>query len=561
MLSNNEDPYITGMFGYMYQRVQNGANQQNNNQIQQTYSPHGYYTEKYRPQFHFSPKKNWINDPNGLVYYKGKYHMFYQYNPYGDKWGNISWGHAVSQDLVHWKELPVALMPDDLGLIFSGSVVVDKCNTSGFFKEHSGGLVAIYTNAGETQQQSIAYSTDEGLTWTKYKQNPVIPNPGITDFRDPKVMWYEKECKWVMVLAAGDRILFYSSKNLKDWQYMSQFGENEGSHGGVWEVPDLFKLPVDGNPNHSKWILKVDINPGAVAGGSGGQYFIGEFDGTRFINDNPPHEIRWVDYGKDFYAAQTWFNTGNRKIWIGWMNNWQYADVIPTNPWRGAMSIPRELTLKTVRGEGIKLIQTPVKELKGIRKKQYQWENERITPGENILSDIKGKTVEIIAEFELGSASEFGFKVRKSATEETVIGYDAERHLLFVDRIHSGEFAFSPAFAGRHEAVLNPIKDKIKFHIFVDWSSVEVFGNDGRVVLTDLIFPSPSSDGIELYSKNGCVKLISLTVNKLKSIWGESFGFTPSNDEQDEDNTLSNYPMDDDDFYNKRRSNHRSFWW
>lgn len=561
MAPNNEDPYITSMFGYTYQKVQNGANQQNNNQIQQTYSPCDYYTEKYRPQFHYSPKKNWMNDPNGLVYYKGKYHMFYQYNPYGNEGGNTSWGHAVSQDLVHWKELPVALMPDDLGLIFSGSVVVDKCNTSGFFKEHSGGLVAIYTNAGETQQQSIAYSTDEGLTWTKYKRNPVIPNPGITDFRDPKVIWYEKECKWVMALAAGDRILFYSSKNLKDWEYMSQFGKNEGSHGGVWEVPDLFELPVDGNPNCSKWILKVDINPGAVAGGSGGQYFIGKFDGTRFINENPPHEIRWVDYGKDFYAAQTWFNTGNRKIWLGWMDNWQYADVIPTYPWRGAMSIPRELTLKTVRGEGIKLVQTPVKELKELRKKQYQWENERITPGENILSNIKGKTVEIIAEFELGSASEFGFKVRKSPTEETVIGYDAERHLLFVDRTYSGEFTFSPAFAGRYEAVLNPIRDKIKFHIFVDWSSVEVFGNDGRIVLTNLIFPNPSSNGLELYSKNGNVKLISLTVNKLESIWGGSFGFTPSNDEQDGDNSLSNYPMDGDDSYNERRSNHRPFWW
>ncbi|MFB9758153.1 aldose epimerase family protein [Ectobacillus funiculus] len=493
--------------------------QQNHNQNQGKDSPYSYYTEKYRPQLHFSPARNWINDPNGLVYHKGKYHMFYQYKPYGDKWGNVSWGHAVSKDLVHWEQLRVALTPDELGPIFSGSIVVDRHNTSGLFKESSEGLVAIYTSAGEMQQQSLAYSTDEGITWTKYKGNPVIPNPGIKDFRDPKVMWYEKEYKWIMALAAGDHIQFYSSKNLTAWKYMSRFGENEGSHGGVWEVPELIELPVDNDPNNTKWLLKVDINPGSVAGGSGGQYFIGAFDGMRFINENPPNEIRWVDYGKDFYAAQTWFNTGSRKVWIGWMNNWQYADVTPTNPWRGAMSLPRELALKTFRGEGVKLIQMPVKELKGIRKNQYQWKNEKVMPGKNILSSINGKTVEIAAEFELGSASEFGFKVRKSAAEETVIGYDTERHILFVDRTYSGEFIFSPAFAGRYEAILNPIRDRIKLHIFVDWSSVEVFGNAGEIVFTDLIFPNPSSNRIELYSENGYVKLSSLIVNELESIW------------------------------------------
>jgi fructan beta-fructosidase len=479
----------------------------------------GFYSEKYRPQFHFSPERNWMNDPNGLVFYKGKYHMFYQYNPYGNKWGNMSWGHAVSEDLVHWTHLPVALRPDKLGMIFSGSAVVDKDNTSGLFKEKSGGLVAIYTSAGETQQQSIAYSTDEGETWTKYEGNPVIPNPGIEDFRDPKVIWYEKEKKWVMLLAAGDHVRLYSSKNLIDWEYMSKFGENEGAHGGVWECPELFELPVNGDPHNTKWVLQVDLNPGAVAGGSGGQYFIGEFDGKRFTNDNPPDEIRWVDYGKDFYATQTWFNTNNRKVWIGWMNNWEYAEFIPTHPWRGAMSLPRELTLKTIPGKGIKLIQAPVIELQAIRQKPNEWKDQRITPGQNILSDISSNTIEIRAEFEIGSADEFGFKVRKGKNEETIIGYDTDRNQLFVDRTNSGEDQFHEQFAGKHTAPLHPVDNRIKLHNFVDHSSVEVFGNAGETTITDRIFPDPSSKSVELYVENGDVQLLSLTVNELDSIW------------------------------------------
>ncbi|WP_332633585.1 glycoside hydrolase family 32 protein [Halalkalibacter flavus] len=478
-----------------------------------------YYSEIYRPQFHFSPEKNWMNDPNGLVFYKGTYHMFYQYNPYGNKWGNMSWGHAVSKDLVHWKHLPVALKPDKLGMIFSGSAVVDERNTSGLFEDESGGLVAIYTNAGETQQQSIAYSTDEGVTWTKYEGNPVIPNPGIEDFRDPKVIWYEQEQKWVMVVAAGDHIRFYSSKNLIDWEFMSKFGENEGAHGGVWECPELFELPINGDPKNTKWILQVDLISGAVAGGSGGQYFIGEFDGTKFINDNPPEEIRWTDYGKDFYATQSWFNTGNRKIWIGWMNNWEYAESIPTYPWRGAMSLPRELTLKTIPEEGMKLIQTPIKELQAIRKSPYQWSDLKVTPEENILSDIKGNMIEIKADFELGSASEFGFKVRKGENEETIIGYDVKSNQLFVDRTNSGQVQFDKQFPGKHLAPLQPENNRVTIHIFVDQSSVEVFGNKGEVTITDRIFPEPSSNGIELYTKNGEVQVISLSVNELDSIW------------------------------------------
>nr|WP_275897958.1 glycoside hydrolase family 32 protein [Halobacillus ihumii] len=480
-----------------------------------------YYNEENRPQYHFTPEKNWMNDPNGLVYYKGKYHLFYQHNPYGNKWGNMSWGHAVSKDLVHWEHRPVALKPDDLGAIFSGSIVVDKHNTSGLFENGSGGLIAIYTSAGETQQQSIAYSTDEGETWTKYSGNPVIPNSDIVDFRDPKVMWYEEDEKWVMTIAAGDHVRFYSSKNLIEWKLMSKFGENQGAHGGVWECPELFKLPVDGDPTNTKWVLQVDINPGSVHGGSGGQYFIGEFDGAKFVNDNPQNEVKWVDYGKDFYATQTWSNTNNRQIWIAWMNNWQYAQAIPTSPWRSAMSIPRELSLKTFSGEGVKLVQNPVKELRRIEKKPYKWQEETIKPGENILADFDSKTYEITAEFELGSASEFGFKVRKGANEETVIKYDVSEEQLIFDRTDSGEDEFSKSFAGKFTAPLDPIDNKIKLHIFVDHSSVEVFANNGEKVMTNLIFPDGSSDGLEIFSKNGNVKLTSLTINEMESVWNK----------------------------------------
>ncbi|ALC83114.1 MULTISPECIES: glycoside hydrolase family 32 protein [Bacillus] len=478
-----------------------------------------YYNEIYRPQFHFTPEQNWMNDPNGLVYYKGEYHLFYQYNPKGNTWGNMSWGHAVSKDLLHWEHLDVALKPDELGMIFSGSMVVDKHNTSGLFKKGSGGLVAIFTHAGDTQQQSIAYSEDNGRTWKKYKGNPVIKNPGIADFRDPKVFWHEDTKQWVMVVAAGNRIQIYSSSNLKEWEYKSEFGEGMGAHGGVWECPDLFEIPVDGNPNHTKWVLGVDINPGAVAGGSGGQYFIGDFDGKTFKTKQEPKEINWVDYGKDFYASQSWDNMNQRRVWIAWMNNWNYAEKIPTSPWRSAMSIPREVGLKKTDNGEILLTQKPIHEIKKIRDKKFEFKNRKIQ-SENIkIPKISGQTQEIVAEFELGSADEFGFYVRKGHGEFTKVGYDAKKRELFVDRRKSGRTDFSEDFAGVYTAPLDSEDNKIKMHIFIDRSSVEVFGNDGERVLTNQIFPDPSSDGLEIYSKDGDVKITSLDVYKLGSTW------------------------------------------
>ncbi|MCY7756450.1 GH32 C-terminal domain-containing protein [Bacillus inaquosorum] len=488
-----------------------------------------YYDEDYRPQYHFTPEANWMNDPNGMVYYAGEYHLFYQYHPYGMQWGPMHWGHAVSKDLVTWKHLPVALYPDEKGTIFSGSAVVDRNNTSGFQTGEEKPLVAIYTQDREGHQvQSIAYSNDKGRTWTKYAGNPVIPNPGKKDFRDPKVFWYEKENKWVMLLAAGDRILIYTSKNLKEWTYASEFGQGQGSHGGVWECPDLFELPVDGNPNQKKWVMQVSIGNGAVSGGSGMQYFVGDFDGTHFKNENPSDKVLWTDYGKDFYAAVSWSDipsSDGRRLWLGWMSNWQYANDVPTSPWRSAASIPRELKLKTLTG-GVRIVQTPVKELQTIRGTSKKWKNQTISPAsQNVLAGLSGDAYELHAEFQVspGSAPEFGFKVRTGENQFTKVGYDRKNTKLFVDRSESGNVTFNPTFnTGIQTAPLKPVNGTIKMRIFVDRSSVEVFGNDGQQVITDIILPDRSSKGLELYAVNGGVKLKSLTIYPLKKVWGTS---------------------------------------
>ncbi|MCY9094881.1 GH32 C-terminal domain-containing protein [Bacillus inaquosorum] len=488
-----------------------------------------YYDEDYRPQYHFTPEANWMNDPNGMVYYAGEYHLFYQYHPYGMQWGPMHWGHAVSKDLVTWKHLPVALYPDEKGTIFSGSAVVDRNNTSGFQTGEEKPLVAIYTQDREGHQvQSIAYSNDKGRTWTKYAGNPVIPNPGKKDFRDPKVFWYEKEKKWVMLLAAGDRILIYTSKNLKQWTYASEFGQGQGSHGGVWECPDLFELPVDGNPNQKKWVMQVSVGNGAVSGGSGMQYFVGDFDGTHFKNENPSDKVLWTDYGKDFYAAVSWSDipsSDGRRLWLGWMSNWQYANDVPTSPWRSAASIPRELKLKTLTG-GVRIVQTPVKELQTIRGTSKKWKNQTISPAsQNVLAGLSGDAYELHAEFQVspGSAPEFGFKVRTGENQFTKVGYDRKNTKLFVDRSESGNVTFNPTFnTGIQTAPLKPVNGNIKMRIFVDRSSVEVFGNDGQQVITDIILPDRSSKGLELYAVNGGVKLKSLTIYPLKKVWGTS---------------------------------------
>jgi fructan beta-fructosidase len=491
---------------------------------------HPSYTEPFRPQFHFTPAANWMNDPNGLVYLDGEYHLFFQYNPFADKWGHMSWGHAVSPDLVHWRQLPLAL-PEETGvMIFSGSAVLDSRNTSGLGTAGSPALVAVYTGyreADKRQAQHLAYSTDRGRTWTKYAGNPVLDIES-TEFRDPKVIWHEPSRRWIMavVLAAEHKVRFYGSPDLKQWAPLSDFGPL-GAVGGVWECPDLFELPVDGDPGRTRWVLVVNLNPGGVAGGSGAQYFLGAFDGTRFTSDDDAATLaaspRWVDWGSDFYAVASWWNVppeDGRRLWIGWMNNWDYGQDIPTSPWRSAQSLPREVRLKAY-GDGVRLIQMPVSELRRLRADHSAVSGTTVTPGGDPLAGrgISGDALEIVAVFEPAASSEFGLKVRKGASEETVVGYDVARGEAFVDRARSGRTDFSPKFTGRHAAPLPVEEGRVELHVFVDRSSVEVFANGGRATLTDQIFPGPASDGVSLYAKGGAARLVSLEAWKLRSAW------------------------------------------
>lgn len=486
------------------------------------------YTETYRPQYHFTPARNWMNDPNGLVYYKGEYHLFYQYNPFDITWGHMSWGHAVSTDLVHWKHLPVALKEENNVMIFSGSAVVDRKNTSGFGTNKNPPMVAIYTGHHTNkalQDQRIAYSLDKGRTWTKYEGNPVI-DEGMKDFRDPKVLWHEESRKWVMVVAlpTQHKVRFYGSHDLKNWKRLSDFGP-AGATGGVWECPGLFKLPVDGNPERTQWVLQIDLNPGGPYGGSASQYFIGSFDGRTFMQDpSTKGKTNWSDYGKDFYAVQSFSNipeADGRRIWIAWMNNWQYGQKIPTRPWRSAMTIPRSLSLQTF-DDGIHLVQQPVRELQKLRTKHFHLTRKEIKDDNSDLLDkagVHGQLLEIKARFRVNNAESFGLKVAKGNQQETQVGYDTESNKMFVDRRHSGDVSFSNQFPGIFKAPLSADDGEIDLHIFLDKSSVEVFGNDGRATLTDRIFPSAAGDGISLFSRGGSTTLISLDVWKLNSIW------------------------------------------
>ncbi|WNS78930.1 glycoside hydrolase family 32 protein [Domibacillus sp. DTU_2020_1001157_1_SI_ALB_TIR_016] len=487
-----------------------------------------YYTEPYRPQFHYSPESNWLNDPNGMVYYNGEYHLFYQYHPHGTTWGPMHWGHAVSSDLVSWEHLPVALEPDSIGAIFSGSAVVDWQDTTGFFDGESG-LVAIFTHAGTypdsdrpRQVQSIAYSKDNGRTWQLYEGNPVLSDESKPDFRDPKVFWHTETNRWVMVLATGQTISIYTSPNLKEWTFASEFGENQGFHEGVWECPDLFELPVDGDPSASKWVLLVSVGDHPhLAEGSRTQYFIGEFNGTAFSNEHSEGTTLWLDYGRDNYAGVSWSDiphSDSRRVYIGWMSNWKYANLTPSTKWRGAMTLPRTLSLASSE-QGIRLVQSPVEELKALRSQSILLkENEDVDQTEAVYMP-ETNTYELEAEFQIGDTSVFGFSLCTSSTEKTIVGYDVKSEQLFMDRTASGQVDFHEGFAAKHQAVLSPKEGKIKLRIFVDWSSVEVFANDGEIAMTDLIFPDSDSRTVELFIEDGKVTLVSLIVHPLQTIW------------------------------------------
>ncbi len=491
-----------------------------------------YYTEKYRPQFHFSPDSMWMNDPNGMFYYEGEYHLFYQYYPDSTVWGPMHWGHAVSADMVHWEHLPIAIYPDGYGYIFSGSAVVDWNNTSGLGKDGQAPLIAIFTyhdplgeKAGKIdfQTQGMAYSNDKGRTWTKYGE-PVLKNPGIRDFRDPKVSWHAYTKKWIMTLAVQDHIEFYSSPNLIDWTRESGFGKELGAHGGVWECPDLFQMNVKGT-NEKQWVLLVSINPGGPNGGSATQYFIGDFDGSSFTTNQT--ETKWIDYGRDNYAGVTWSDipeTDGRRLFLGWMSNWSYANVVPTEKWRSAMTIPRELILEKLENNYV-LASVPVDELKTLRNEKVELQAQVISGKvEMDTKQVQINRSEMVFQFQLSNDSqfglpeEFGITLSNEKGENFIIGYVPNQGEFYTDRSNAGDNSFSDNFAGKHTAKYKAGKT-MEILLFIDEASVEVFVDNGKLVMTDIVFPNTPYNKLKLFSTNGNVKLQGAEIWSLKSTW------------------------------------------
>lgn len=496
--------------------------------------------EQHRPQIHFSPPSQWMNDPNGMFYYEGEYHLFYQYYPDSNVWGPMHWGHAVSTDLAHWQDLPIALYPDSLGYIFSGSAVVDQHNTSGLGTKEQPPIVAIFTyhdakreRAGHNdfQYQGIAYSTDKGRTWTKYPGNPVIPNTqSIRDFRDPKVIWHEASRQWVMVFAAYDHLKFWGSKNLLQWQHLSDFGKTWGSHAGVWECPDLFPMQVEGS-GETQWALLCSINPGGPNGGSGTQYFIGQFDGEQFELDAAfaenlkKNKAVWLDYGRDNYAGVTWSGLpdAQRRLFLGWMSNWDYAQVVPTTAWRSAMTLPRDLRLLATPN-GHRIASWPAPELLQLRTATHPLKSVLVDGRSELTlpAGVAAAPTELELEWELpeNGSGEFGIELSNSLGETYRIGYNIENQQFYSDRRNAGKKDFSEKFASGLHLAPRISKDKVlRMRLFLDAGSVEMFADNGATALTDIFFPNEDFQRITLYSEKGTVRLAGGNMYPLRRIW------------------------------------------
>lgn len=446
--------------------------------------------ESFRPVYHHTPAYGWMNDPNGMFYKDGVYHLYFQYNPYGSVWGNMHWGHSTSTDLMHWKFEGCAIVPDAWGAIFSGSCVVDHENTAGFGKE---AVVAFYTSAkstpwGDIQMQSMAYSLDNGKTFTKYEGNPILTS-SEKDFRDPKVFWYAPGKHWVMILAVGQHMEIYSSVNLKEWKKESEFGAMQGAHGGVWECPDLVEIPVEGT-REKKWVLICNLNPGGPFGGSAAQYFVGSFDGKKFVNESPT-QTKWMDWGKDNYATVTWNNAPDgRCIALGWMSNWQYANNVPTRQYRSANTLARDLTLYR-EGQELYLKSTPSSEVKKARGKKVSIPSFKVSEKHEMVNLFEEKQgayeVEIV--IQNTGASKIAFCLLNDKGEKVSMYYDLNRKQFVMDRSESGKVDFSKDFSAVTVAPVNVDKE-LTLRLFVDRSSIEAFGEDGKFVMTNLVFPS-----------------------------------------------------------------------
>lgn len=472
--------------------------------------------ETYRPVYHHTPVYGWMNDPNGMFYKDGVYHLYFQYNPYGSMWANMTWGHSTSTDLTHWTYEGTAIVPDAWGAIFSGSCVVDKDNTAGFGK---GAVVAFYTSAkstpwGDVQSQSMAYSLDNGKTFIKYEHNPILTSTE-RDFRDPKVFWYAPGKHWVMMLAVGQEMQIYSSGNLKVWKKESSFGAMQGAHGGVWECPDLVELPIEGT-KEKKWVLICNLNPGGPFGGSAAQYFVGSFDGKKFVNESPT-QTKWLDWGKDNYATVTWSNApASRCIALGWMSNWQYANNVPTTQYRSANTLARDLTLYRVGGE-LYLKSKPSPEIKKARaeeKKIPTFEVKGNYEVASLLADNKG-AYEIEMTIENKGTSKIDFSLMNEKGEKVAMYYDVVRKQFVMDRSASGIVGFSRDFPA---VTVAPVRntDQIHLRLFIDRSSVEAFGEDGEYVMTNLVFPAEPYNRMVFSSDKGSYIVKSMNVYRLQ---------------------------------------------
>ena len=495
-------------------------------------------TDYYRPVYHHTPAYGWMNDANGLVYKDGEYHLYYQYNPYGSTWGNMHWGHSVSRDLMHWEPQPPALERDTLGHIFSGSAVVDRNNDAGFGED---AVIAFYTSASDRngQIQCLAYSSDNGRTFTKYEGNPILtPFDGLRDFRDPKVFWYEPAQRWYMIVSADKQMRFYTSHDMKRWDYVSAFGEGYGAQPCQFECPDFVELPVEGGGR--KWVMIVNVNPGCMFGGSATEYFVGDFDGQEFVCDSAPETVKWLDYGKDHYATVCFSNTGRRVIAVPWMSNWQYANETPFMQHRGANALPRELRLYTKDGATY-VAADVVGEARLLRGRSTQAEDMSVT-GERHLQDIVsgyGGAFELEVDITPGSAGRAGVELRNVAGEKTDIYLDMKAGRLVMDRTQSGTVDFGERSGvhakenhdGRKRESVNYVNDfalgtwaplslceggTYHLDIFVDRSSVEIFVDGGRIAMTNLVFPTEPYDGVSLYAEDGSARFSGVKAYELR---------------------------------------------
>ncbi len=506
-------------------------------------------TDYYRPSYHFTPLYGWMNDPNGMVYKDGEYHLYFQYNPYGSKWGNMHWGHAVSRDLIHWDHLSPAIARDTLGHIFSGSSVLDKNNTAGYGKN---AIVALYTSASDKngQIQCMAYSNDNGRTFTKYEGNPVLtPFDGLKDFRDPKVFWYEKGKCWYMIVSADKETRFYKSKNLKKWTYVSSFGNGLGQQPCQYECPDFFQLPVNGDKKNMKWIMTMNINPGCIFGGSATEYFVGDFDGKNFTCPDA-HDVKWLDYGKDHYATVTFSNTGDRVLALTWMSNWQYANLTPFKQNRGANALPRELKLYSI-ADKYYLSENVAPEVTALRKVTHDLGSETVDGTKELKGAAAGMdgAFEIEADITPDANGIAGIEISNNKRERAIIYFDMKKGRIVMDRTESGLTDFGKRAvphdielawdkqrekqAKQPARVVNSINYKNDFalatwaplslcqsntfhiDIFVDRSSVEIFVNDGRIAMTNLVFPIEAYENLKFYTKGGKAEFNNIKVHKL----------------------------------------------